>query len=70
MAANTPIAGGSRFNLGYLRGLGINALWLQPIHPRGIDGRLVNPDTGPVRANDSETQTPLEFRPGFLMRPE
>ncbi len=28
-----------RWNLDYLRGLGCNWLWFQPIHPMGIDGR-------------------------------
>ena len=30
---------GSRWNLDYLNGLGMNWLWFQPIHPVGIDGR-------------------------------
>lgn len=30
---------GSRWNLDYLKGLGMNWLWFQPIHPNGIDGR-------------------------------
>lgn len=38
-------AGGPRFSLAYLRELGINALWLQPIHPRGIEGRQIDPAT-------------------------
>jgi hypothetical protein len=33
-ATRTP-----RWNLGYARGLGVNWLWFQPIHPIGIDGR-------------------------------
>jgi glycosidase len=41
-----PPAGGPRFSLAYLRQLGINALWLQPIHPRGIAGRQIDPSTG------------------------
>jgi hypothetical protein len=28
-----------------LKQLGVNALWLQPIHPRGIDGRQIDPAT-------------------------
>jgi hypothetical protein len=28
-----------------LKQLGVNALWLQPIHPRGIDGRQIDPGT-------------------------
>jgi hypothetical protein len=38
-------AGGPRFSLGYLKQLGVNAIWLQPIHPRGIDGRQIDPAT-------------------------
>ncbi|MBM3862354.1 MAG: hypothetical protein FJ385_00150 [Verrucomicrobia bacterium] len=30
---------GTRWNLDYLRGLGANTLWFQPIHPNGIEGR-------------------------------
>ncbi|MFP6901879.1 MAG: alpha-amylase family glycosyl hydrolase, partial [Opitutales bacterium] len=30
---------GNRWNLDYLKGMGANWLWLQPIHPRGEDGR-------------------------------
>ena len=37
---------GARFSLDYLQLLGVNALWLQPIHPRGIAGRLTDPATG------------------------
>ena len=34
-----------RFNIqNYLKNLGSNWVWLQPIHPDGIDGRTVNPD--------------------------
>jgi outer membrane protein assembly factor BamB len=39
MTNPSPAAGGPRFSLAYLKQLGVNALWLQPIHPRGIDGR-------------------------------
>ncbi|MFK7910415.1 MAG: hypothetical protein AB8F34_07405 [Akkermansiaceae bacterium] len=31
--------GGSKWNLDYMKGLGMNWLWFQPIHPVGIDGR-------------------------------
>jgi len=30
---------------GYYTNLGVNMLWLQPIHPIGIDGRDLDPDT-------------------------
>ena len=36
----------ARFNLNYLQNLGVNWLWFQPIHPQGIDGRQIDPDTG------------------------
>jgi glycosidase len=40
------ITGGPRFNLSYIKSLGCNMLWFQPIHPNGIDGRQIDPDTG------------------------
>lgn len=46
MTNAAPNAGGPRFSLAYLKQLGVNALWLQPIHPRGIDGRQIDPATG------------------------
>jgi hypothetical protein len=45
MANISAAACGPRFSLSYLHQLGINAIWLQPIHPRGISGRLVDPAT-------------------------
>ena len=39
MAIATPSAGGPRFSVTYLKQLGVNALWLQPIHPREIADR-------------------------------
>jgi hypothetical protein len=45
MTNPSPAAGGPRFSLAYLKQLGVNALWLQPIHPRGIDGRQTDPAT-------------------------
>lgn len=38
-AAHNFEGGGSKWNLDYLRNLGMNWLWFQPIHPNGIDGR-------------------------------
>ena len=46
MSMGLPQGSGPRFSLSYLVNLGVNALWLQPIHPRGIQGRQVDPDTG------------------------
>lgn len=34
------------WNLGYVKGLGCNWLWFQPIHPYGIDGQQTDPGTG------------------------
>ena len=34
-----------QFSLVYVKQLGVNTLWLQPIHPRGIDGRAIDPST-------------------------
>ncbi len=74
MARANPEAGGSRFSLGYLRQLGVNAIWLQPFHPRGIDGRLINPASGqpydlgsPYSVKNHFAVMPLmasAFRPG------
>lgn len=36
----------TRFNLDYVRGLGVNWLWFQPIHPQGVADRQMDPDTG------------------------
>ncbi len=33
-------------NKSHYEGLGVNMLWLQPIHPIGVDGRDNNPETG------------------------
>ena len=33
----------SRFNLNYVTNLGVNWLWLEPIHPRGISGSINSP---------------------------
>ncbi|MDF7823702.1 hypothetical protein P4B35_06725 [Pontiellaceae bacterium B12227] len=35
-------SGDGNWNLDYLKGLGMNWLWFQPIHPNGIDGREPN----------------------------
>ena len=40
------VAGGPRFNLQYVKDLGGNMLWFQPIHPNGIAGRQIDPGTG------------------------
>jgi glycosidase len=34
-----------RFSLQYLKALGANTLWLQPVHPRGLEARSIDPTT-------------------------
>jgi len=34
-----------QFSLNYLKSLGCNMLWLQPIHPRGLEAREIDPAT-------------------------
>jgi glycosidase len=38
-AAGSPHNGNNRWDLDYLKALGANWLWFQPIHPNGYDGR-------------------------------
>jgi hypothetical protein len=45
-AQGAPHNGSNRWDLDYLKSLGCNWLWFQPIHPNGIDGRENNPATG------------------------
>jgi glycosidase len=40
-----PEGVGPRFSLAYLKTLGLNTMWLLPIHPAGIDGRQTDPNT-------------------------
>jgi hypothetical protein len=43
---NGPAAGsGPRFSLAYLKSLGLNSMWLLPIHAAGIDGRQTDANT-------------------------
>jgi hypothetical protein len=63
-----------QFSLAYVRQLGVNTLWLQPIHPRGIDGRAIDPNThkpftlgSPYSVKNFFAVTPLmasTFNPG------
>jgi len=41
----------ARWNLAYARGLGVNWLWFQPVHPYGIDGRHLSAANINARAN-------------------
>jgi len=45
LATGLSLANGPRFSLTYLKQLGCNAIWLQPIHPRGLAGREIDPTT-------------------------
>ena len=46
LAGGLPASAAPRFSLAWLTNLGVNMVWLQPVHPRGIDGRQVDPTTG------------------------
>jgi hypothetical protein len=48
LAGGVPTGQGPKFSLQYIKSLGCNALWLQPIHPRGISGRESDPVTHQV----------------------
>ena len=45
LANGLPPDKGPRFSLSYVNRLGCNTLWLQPIHPRGLAGREIDPAT-------------------------
>jgi glycosidase len=45
LANGLPPEESPRFSLTYAKNLGCNMLWMQPIHPRGISGRIVDPTT-------------------------
>jgi hypothetical protein len=45
MTSGLSAGAGPRFSFPYLSNLGINVVWLQPIHPHGIDGRQIDPST-------------------------
>ena len=65
LAQGVPSGSGPRFSLLYLKRLGINALWLQPIHPRGIDGRQIDPATN----QPFELGSPYAVKNGFAIMP-
>jgi glycosidase len=46
LAEGLPAGTGPRFSLRYAKALGVNMLWLMPIHPNGIDGRQGDPANG------------------------
>jgi hypothetical protein len=45
-APGAPHNGANHWDLDYLKNLGANTLWFQPIHPNGIEGRETDPGTG------------------------
>ncbi len=55
----------SRFNLDYIRNLGANWLWFQPIHPAGYAGRQIDPVTGAI----FETGSPYAVKNFFEVSP-
>ena len=57
--------GFDRVNLTYLKNLGVNWLWFQPIHPQGIVGRQIDPDTG----QPYEVGSPYAVRNFFQVSP-
>jgi glycosidase len=57
--------GFDRINLAYLKGLGVNWLWFQPIHPQGVEGRQRDPDTG----QPYEVGSPYAVRNFFQVSP-
>jgi outer membrane protein assembly factor BamB len=66
MTSGTPGAGRPRFSLAYLQELGVNALWLQPIHPRGIEGRQIDPATN----RPFELGSPYAVKNYFAVMPQ
>lgn len=65
LAAGLPAGALPAFNLSYLKALGCNTIWLQPIHPRGIDGRENDPLTNQPYALGS----PYSVRNFFSVMP-
>lgn len=47
----------ARWNLNYARGLGVNWLWFQPVHPYGIAGRQLSAADINIRAPGSDATT-------------
>ena len=54
-----------RFSLQYVKDLGCNTLWFQPIHPNGIDGR----QTDPVTSQAFEVGSPYAVKNFFEVMP-
>ena len=45
LAMGLPSGSGPRLSLAYLQKLGVNTIWLQPLHPRGLVNRQTDPAT-------------------------
>jgi glycosidase len=45
LVSGPPAGSPPRFSLAYLKSLGLNTMWLLPIHPAGIDARQTDPNT-------------------------
>ena len=65
MVKGLPAGAGPRFSFDYLHALGINAIWLLPIHPRGVDGRQIDPTT----QKPFELGSPYAVRNFFAVMP-
>jgi outer membrane protein assembly factor BamB len=63
--AGAHAACGPRFSFSYLHQLGINAVWLQPIHPRGIAKRKIDPATN----QPYELGSPYSVKNYFAVNP-
>lgn len=64
-APGAPHNANNRWDLDYLKSLGSNWLWFQPIHPNGIDGRENNPANG----NPYDPGSPYAVKNFFEVNP-
>ena len=60
-----PNTGKPRFSLQYVKDLGCNMLWFQPIHPNGIAGRQIDP----VTSQPFEVGSPYAVKNFFEVMP-
>jgi glycosidase len=65
LANGVPAGKGPRFSLAYLKHLGCNTIWLQPIHPRGLAAREIDPSTN----QPYELGSPYSVRNFFEVMP-
>ena len=64
----SPNTGKPRFSLQYVKDLGCNMLWFQPIHPNGIAGRQIDP-TIPGGTTPFEVGSPYAVKNFFEVMP-